>query len=96
MEKPYTGNIKGKYGPDEITNETYNNLTKDNYDGITPYSLFPYHRQTIAFSPSQIKSAVGNILFDMTNSNIYKALLPIGIGAGALNKANKDDKNKTN
>jgi hypothetical protein len=42
------------------------------------------------FSPNQIKSAIGNNgMFNMTNPNIYKALVPLMVGAGAL-KQEKD------
>ena len=34
----------------------------------------------------QLKSRKGNILFDMTNPNIYKAIVPGAIGAGAVSQ----------
>jgi hypothetical protein len=84
MEKPYSGRVKGTYGNDQITNEQLNELLKNNYDGILDKNIFPYHRQTIVFDPKNIKSAIGNNgMFDMTNPNIYKALVPAAIGTGA-------------
>lgn len=83
IENPYSGKIKGTYGKDKITNEQFEELIKNNYDGIIDKNIFPYHRQTIVFDPKKIKSAIGNILFDMTNPNIYKGLIP-ALGAGIL------------
>lgn len=86
MENPYSGRIKGAYGKDQIINEQYEDLLRNDYDGIIDKNLFPYHRQTIVFDPKRIKSAVGNVgFFDMTNPNIYKAVAPVGasLGVGA-------------
>lgn len=83
MENPYSGKIKGTYGKDHITNEQFEELIKNNYDGIIDKNIFPYHRQTIVFDPKKIKSAIGNNgMFDMTNPNIYKGLIPAGIIGG--------------
>ena len=41
--------------------------------------------QVTPFS-NRLKSAKGNILFDMTNPNIYKAIVPGAIGAGAVSQ----------
>ena len=44
--------------------------------------------QNVILDPRQVKSAVGNNgMFDMTNPNIYKSLVPI-IGAGAYGLSN--------
>jgi len=40
---------------------------------------------------TQLKSAIGNILFDMTNPNIYKALFPAAIGLGAASQIDKKE-----
>jgi len=42
-------------------------------EGVTPFS-------------NQMKSAKGNILFDMNNPNIYKAIVPGAIGVGAASQ----------
>ena len=39
-----------------------------------------------------LKSLVGNIMFDMTNPNIYKTLIPVAIGAGAALQEKKQEK----
>ena len=84
MENPYTGKIKGTFRKDQITNEQYEELLRNEYDGIIDKNLFPYHRQTIVFDPKRIKSAVGNVgFFDMTNPNIYKGLVPTVLGGTA-------------
>ena len=42
-------------------------------EGVTPFS-------------NQMKSAKGNILFDMSNPNIYKGMVPVGAAAALNNK----------
>lgn len=68
-------------------NEPLMNAVIDNvYDATT----FPGTVRILPHSEgSYLKSAIGNNgMFDMTNPNIYKSLLPIGIGTGAY-QANK-------
>jgi hypothetical protein len=63
-------------------------LWLNKYDGtITEDYYKPYPRNTMAEfvtnNPSNIKSAIGNNgMFDMTNPNIYKGLIPAGIATG--------------
>ena len=55
---------------------------KDVHDGILGDILIAAHKKR-----NYLKSAIGNNgMFDMTNPNIYKAILPIGLGLGAASQ----------
>jgi hypothetical protein len=56
---------------DNHTSLDINHPTDPNYEMVVPFSNYP-------------KSAEGNILFDITNPDIYKAIVPAAIGVGAL------------
>ena len=58
---------------DNYTSLDINHPTDPNYEMVVPFSNYP-------------KSAEGNILFDITNPDIYKAIVPAAIGVGALQK----------
>ena len=59
---------------------------KDNYTSLDiNHPTNPYYEMVVPFS-NYPKSAEGNILFDITNPDIYKAIVPAAIGAGALNQ----------
>lgn len=94
---PYFGRTgKGK----GINSTNYHNnedLWRGKYDGVIadPKTL---ERNYMDFNdteyvtniPSNIKSAVGNNgMFDMTNPNIYKTLIPGAMTLGALNQTNE-------
>lgn len=95
IEKKYGINSKEyKNGINEYNNtleelRKYRTKIKENEDfmnikdiQVTPFSNYP-------------KSAIGNNgMFDMTNPNIYKALIPVVIGTAASNINKKDTKNK--
>lgn len=49
-----------------------------------PFDLFTKGHQTVVPFTNYPKSAIGNILLDMTNPNIYKAVVPTIMGATAL------------
>jgi len=75
---------------EQVKIDDLGSLWKGKYDGyITPHGEYPLNdfnsTEYITNIPSNIKSAVGNNgMFDMTNPNIYKALVPGAIGVGAL------------
>lgn len=63
-------------------------LLSEGYDALItkPSSFYP-EGENVLLRNNQMKSAIGNNgMFDMTNPNIYKALLPIGLGTGLYNK----------
>lgn len=61
----------------------------DDYTTLTN----PYNGEVVIPFDNKIKSARGNVgFFDITNPNIYKSLVPIGIGLGA-HKLNEEYKN---
>jgi len=63
-------------------------LLSEGYDAlITKPSNFYPEGENVLLKNNQIKSAVGNVgFYDMINPNIYKALLPVGLGTGLYNK----------
>jgi hypothetical protein len=69
----------------QVLNTEKNKLISDGYDGlITPKSFFYPYGENVLFNSNQLKSATGNNgMFDITNPNIYKSVLPIGLGLGA-------------
>jgi hypothetical protein len=73
---------------DRIEVDDVSSLWKNKYDGYITNHSSPRQfndREYITNIPSNIKSATGNNgMFDMTNPNIYKALVPAAIGVGAL------------
>ena len=76
----------------QVLNTEKNKLISDGYDGlITPKSSFYPYGENVLFNSNQLKSAKGNNgMFDMTNPNIYKALIPaIGVGAASQIPQNK-------
>jgi len=86
-------NWKGELTPEESLME-YDAAIADqlpNVQNIRPW----YDAREIVFPTNkQLKSAVGNNgMFDMTNPNIYKSVLPyavpVGLGAGALQQKKK-------
>ena len=66
-------------------------LLSEGYDAlITKSSSFYPEGENVLLKNNQIKSAIGNNgMFDMTNPNIYKALLPIGLGGTQMYKYKK-------
>ena len=97
---------------EQVKIDDLGSLWKGKYDGyITPHGEYPLNdfnsTEYITNIPSNIKSATGNNgMFNMTNPNIYKAVVPGAIGLGALQQKKdggiiKDDrgqwaKNKKN
>src|SRR5699024_218602 len=85
-----TSNIAGRFGRQGKTNHPITNeivdaetLWKNKYDGVMVSPEHKFNAEYVVGQPNQIKSAVGNNgMFDMSNPNIYKALVPL-IGAGA-------------
>ena len=75
---------------EQVKIDDLGSLWKGKYDGyITPHGEYPLNdfnsTEYITNIPSNIKSATGNNgMFDMTNPNIYKAVVPGAIGLGAL------------
>jgi hypothetical protein len=75
---------------EQVIIDDLGSLWKGKYDGyITPHGEYPLNdfnsTEYITNIPSNIKSATGNNgMFDMTNPNIYKAVVPGAIGLGAL------------
>ena len=75
---------------EQVIIDDLGSLWKGKYDGyITPHGEYPLNdfnsTEYITNIPSNIKSATGNNgMFDMTNPNIYKAIVPGAIGVGAL------------
>ena len=68
----------------DFNRNTNNNIDKFNYDLLDVKKPGGHHEVVIPFK-SNPKSAVGNNgMFDMTNSNIYKALAPLLIGKKLL------------
>jgi hypothetical protein len=70
-------------------------LLSEGYDALItkPSSFYP-EGENVLLKNNQIKSAIGNNgMFDMTNPNIYKSILPyavpVGLGAGALTQEKK-------
>lgn len=66
-----------------------NRLIQEGYDSlITPPSDFYKEGENVLFKSNQLKSAIGNNgMFDMTNPNIYKTLIPGFLGLKALQKS---------
>lgn len=55
--------------------------------------IAPWHEANELVFPTNksVKSAVGNVgFFDMTNPNIYKSVLPIGLGLGAASQMQQE------
>jgi hypothetical protein len=77
---------------EQVKIDDLGSLWKGKYDGyITPHAGYPFNdfnaTEYITNIPSNIKSATGNNgMFDMTNPNIYKSILPIGLGIGAASQ----------
>jgi hypothetical protein len=60
-----------------IGDEFYPNVNENAFEMVVPFN-------------NRMKSAIGNILFDMTNPNIYKSLAPImGLGAAGTYGVNQ-------
>jgi hypothetical protein len=59
------------------------------------YDYLRVGKEQVTAPSNYLKSAIGNILFDMTNPNIYKSIvpytIPAAIGAGALQQKKQDD-----
>jgi len=78
-------NIKQNFGRGEmLPNDAVTVSLKDDYIDDLYEVVFK--------SPNQLKSAVGNILFDMSNPNIYKSVVPIAGGITALGAASMKGK----
>jgi hypothetical protein len=75
-------NFKGELSPYESL-RNYDAAISDQLQNVE--YIRPLHdaREIVFPRNNQVKSAVGNILFDMNNPNIYKALVPAAIGTGA-------------
>jgi hypothetical protein len=75
---------------EQVIIDDVSSLWKNKYDGyITNHANYPLNdfnsTEYITNISSNIKSATGNNgMFDMTNPNIYKAVVPGAIGLGAL------------
>jgi hypothetical protein len=68
----------------EFDREHAIHILKDNYTSLDiNHPTNPYYEMVVPFS-NYPKSAEGNILFDITNPDIYKAIVPAAIGVGAL------------
>jgi hypothetical protein len=97
-----------KYGSNELTER----LVKESYDDLLKKikaaeenDINQYTTLTVPFSANEtvipfsnrVKSAKGNILFDMTNPNMYKAMLPYiipaGLGVGAASQMQGQESN---
>jgi hypothetical protein len=70
-----------------------NNLLKEQQEGIkhniNQYTTLtnPQNGEVVIPFNNRVKSAVGNNgMFDMTNPNIYKSILPIGLGLGTASQ----------
>ena len=79
IEKPIlTGNL-------DLKDVEY--LKSLNYTGIADHYLPNSSLEKVVFDKNIIKSAVGNNgMFDITNPDIYKSVLPIGLGLGAASQ----------
>jgi len=82
-------NFKGELSPYESLRD-YDVAVSDQLPNVQ--NIRPLHdaREIVFPRNTQVKSAVGNVgFFDMTNPNIYKALIPAVVGAAALQKQKK-------
>lgn len=76
--------IKTDMNPYEYTYGSMNRKAYGYKGKDVNVDIMPGGDEYITKNPNIIKSAIGNNgMFDMTNPNIYKSLLPIGIGARA-------------
>jgi hypothetical protein len=77
-------NWKGELSPYESLRE-YDVAVSDQLPNVENIRLLHDAREIVFPRNTQVKSAVGNVgFFDMNNPNIYKALVPAVVGAGAL------------
>jgi hypothetical protein len=92
---PYFGREgKGSFWNEDYTKQTVvddvSSLWKNKHDGVITDHLEKYgdfNSTEYVTNPKNIKSAIGNNgMFDMTNPNIYKSVLPIGLGLGAASQ----------
>jgi len=68
-------------------------LLSEGYDALItkPSSFYP-EGENVLLKTNQLKSATGNNgMFDMTNPNIYKAIVPGAIGLGAASQLNNEE-----
>ena len=79
------------------------NILRDQFNEVLPdvdflsFSEGTLKPQVTPFHKARIKSAIGNNgMFDMTNPNIYKGLIPAFLMKGYLKpKTNEDEKSKS-
>lgn len=63
--------------------QTVDILKKRGHDGVFYYNKNGTLEEVVAFDPTQVKSAIGNIgTYDITNPNILAAGVPVGLLAG--------------
>jgi hypothetical protein len=89
----YWDSLKDK----QVVIDDVSSLWKNKNDGvITDHANYPYNdfnsTEYVTNIPTNIKSATGNNgMFDMTNPNIYKSVVPGAIGLGAASQIQGQD-----
>jgi hypothetical protein len=106
--KAYNEDYIKKYGSNELTErlvkESYDDLLKkikaaeeNDINQYTTLTVPSSANETVIPFSNRVKSAKGNILFDMTNPNMYKAMLPYiipaGLGVGAASQMQGQESN---
>jgi hypothetical protein len=85
-DKPSTDEIAQYIPNTDLNNVTLRNILDGGEGDITIVNSKP---------GNYLKSMVGNVgFFDMTNPNVYKALVPTVLGAGVIGSSNKESDKK--
>ena len=72
------------YNTDEKYNTIFDNKKVKGINQYTTLTVPSSANETVIPFSNRVKSAKGNILFDMTNPNIYKSIAPIAIAVFSM------------